>query len=156
MEHYLTSSSCSLLSVTQRCFIHLWLGLILIWFRLREMKQTESNLSKKKKKKKKKKADLFSWLMLTPAWFIPVLPPTKSAFNSDSLYAGGQVKQEPNVDWNRILCCVCVCVHVNHTAQTRSISFYKADSYTQRAECFPALCWKRKSQRGVWHQRLIF
>lgn len=49
------------------------------------MKQTESNLSKKD--------DLFSWLMFTPAWFIPFLPPTKSAFNSDSLYAGGQVRR---------------------------------------------------------------
>lgn len=64
------------------------------------------------------------------------------------LYTGGQVTQKPNVYWSRIWCCVCVCA-----APTCSISFYKADSHAQRTECFPSLCWKSKSQRGVWHQR---
>ena len=105
MEHYLTSSSCSLLSVTQRCFIHLWLGLILIWFRLREMKQTESNLSKKQNKKK---------LICFPDWCLHLLDSSLSSAYKICLqlwlslcWRSGQTGAKRRLEQNFMLC-VCV------------------------------------------------
>ena len=111
MEHYLTSSSCSLLSVTQRCFIHLWLGLILIWFRLREMKQTESNLSKKKKKKKKK-----SWFVFLIDAYTCLIHPCPPAYKIclqlwlSLCWRSGQTGAKRRLEQNFMLCvCVCAC-----------------------------------------------